>query len=800
MKVIGRKKSLILSTISTAIAVLILVVGWSFFVPATARGEVTTEEFAREVQRVLPVEKSYDYHKRLSTEPVHIQRRNPIAKLQTGEMAIPDKGWKLVWNQKSSPILQTAVADVKDYMNTSMNVQINVEGRNSLDGWQDLKQCIVVGTRDQMPGYGAELKKPKDYEIVVTPEQIMVCGFDERGAMFGLYNLEERMNLREGPFLPADLKTVRHSLYDSRMILSWMGWMQWPDSLLSHLAHDGIDGIYASVTSNPNGDSTTASTSTSLYARALFRAHRQDPAETRDLINRAARYGIKVYTPIIYHYKGTPESEVGLRKLMRDILKDFPDIQGYILLTEGFWYDDWEKLFGASDEYLKNWAVHWTHAVKIVAEECHKVDPDIEVLPWEYNIDPRPQNVEMKRFFIQQLPSDTIPLLTWENGKSFEIDGKKGYLRDYSLNQIGPAEVAIEQIAESRKRGMKVYTKADSFATWQFGTSPYLPFPYQWHKRYEALEKFGVDGTLESWTTGYTPSFMTELRAWYCWTDAPPLEDLLTAIAARDFGVKEKEAVLGAWEHFSRAIQLMPDTGPNMGTNGAIGNPLFFEEGPIRSVSYKNSYLDSGIVTGYLGTNVNPHWPFTIHRLIFYPDFTNKTNKAEIYARNATGVEIGKEEKILPVFLKYLRLSSDEMEKGLKLYRAAALASPESKRHRAVREVVIAENIQRMIQSDHAILEFEDLRLKLAAEKDRQEKLAILDRMKTIVREEIARTELSLVATERDSRLGFQAEQDYTYTPYSLREKLESLHETLEIQLEDLSSELSNNQTDQPVK
>ena len=88
-----------------------------------------------------------------------------------------------------------------------------------------------------------------------------------------------------------------------------------------------------------------------------------------------------------------------------------------------------------------------------------------------------------------------------------------------------------------------------------------------------------------------------------------------------------------------------------------------------------------------------------------------------------------------------------------------------------------------MLLSNHAILEFEDLRLQLAAEQDRQKAGAILDRMETIVREEIARTELSLLAATRDSRLGFQFECDYVYTPYSLREKLESLRETLEKQL-----------------
>jgi hypothetical protein len=360
------------------------------------------------------------------------------------------------------------------------------------------------------------------------------------------------------------------------------------------------------------------------------------------------------------------------------------------------------------------------------------------------------------------------------------MDGMKGFLRDYSLNQIGPAEVTDAQIAEARRRGMKVYCKADTFATWQFGTIPYLPFPYQWYKRYEALERFAVNGTMESHSSGYTPNFMTELRAWYCWSDAPPLEEVLGAIAARDFGTDNREKVLAAWDHFSQAIRLVPDTGPNMGTNNAIGNPLFLEEPPLRTTTFTRSWTDHDKWMGYFGGQINPYWPFTVSRMVFFPDFTNRTNLAEAYARGATGVEVGPEAKVLPVFLKYLRQASDEMEEGLRSYRAAALASPQSKRQRAVREVVVAEHLQRMMQSDHAILEFEDLRLKLAAEGDGQKADAIVGRMENIVREEIARTELSLLAATRDSRLGFQFEQDYVYTPYSLREKIGSLRETLE--------------------
>lgn len=769
---------------NTSMKGVILLVGWALCWTARAQPEVTTEAFAAEVRRVLPTEELYDYHKRLTKEPVHVPRRDGGARPAAGEMALPDQGWRLLWNHRSSLVLSNAVQDFRDYLDKAMGVRVAVEGRDSLEGWQTQKQCVVVGTREQLPGCGVALKAAKDYEIVATPERLVVCGFDERGAMFGLYNLEARMNLREAPFLPKDLKTVRHSLHDTRMVMSWMGWMEWPDALLAHLAHDGFDGIYDSNLANPNGDRTTAETSTDFYARILFRMRKQDPARMRDLIARAGRFGIKVYTPIVYQHLGTPESEAGLRRLVRDILKEFPDIRGYVLLTEGFWYKKWGGGHGASKEYMEDWAQNWSRAVGIVAEECHRVNPAIEILPWEYNIDFRPQNVEMKRYFIQQLPVDTVPLLTWENGKSFEFDGLQGHLIDYAISQVGPAEVTVAQIAEARKRGMRVFSNADTFVCGaQLRTFPHHPFPFQWHARYQALEQHGVNGTLESWSSGYAPSFMTELRAWYCWSDYPPLEQLLGAIATRDFGAGAKDNVLKAWRLFSEAIGLVPDTGPTMGTSGAIGNPLFFQPPPARTATFTRSWTDDVAWMDYLGGELNPYWPFTVSRLVFYPDFSNQANKAEQYARYVSGVESAKDRRVLPAFLKQLRLATGKLGEGLSLYRAAALQSPASKRPVALREVLVAEQIQRMLLSSHAILEFEDLRLQLAAEPDPTHAGKLLDRMEVILRDEIVRTELSLLAATRDSRLGFWFECDYVYTPYSLREKLGVLRETLNEQL-----------------
>lgn len=723
----------------------------------------------------LQEEKPYAYHKKLAGDFTHTWKRNYNDRPTQHEIVIPDKGWDLVYIAPRSVALKTAIDDVAVYFKQSMGVSLEAKERDSLRNWRKLKSGIIVGTREQLPGCGSALKKSKDYEIIVNDKQIIICGYDEAGAMFGIYHLQARLNLREAPFLPKNLRTVRHSLYDTRMALSWMGWMEWTDQLLAHMVHDGFDAIFASVYANPNGDRTTASTSTDFYARLLYQVRHQDPAVIQDLIQRADRFGIKVYTPVIWQYTGTSESEAGLRKLIREIVSRFPEIKGYVLLTEGFWYKQWGGGHGASVEYLQEWAQNWGKAVSIVEDECHRINPSIEVLPWEYNIDFRPQNADIKKYFIRQLPDRAIPMLTWENGKSFTIDDMKGYLRDYSLSQVGPAEVTSAQIEEADKRQMKVYSKVDTFTSWQYGTIPYLPCPYQWFERYKALEKYGVRGTLESWSSGYKPNFIARLRAWTCWSDAPSRDELLEMSAGEIFGKEQKDLVLAAWRHFSAAIKLVPDTGPNMGTNNAVGNPLFFEEPPLRTLTYKYSWSDPSKVV-----DTNPYWPFTVARMVFYPDFNNKVNRAEQYARSATGIDAEKDRLILPVFLKYLRQAADQMEEGLKLYRRAALASPQSKRIGAIKEVIVAEQMQRMMQSDYAILQFEDIRLQWIKETNSTKKNIHLDKMDIILKEELVRTELSLLAATRDSRMGFQFEQDYVYTPYSLREKINLLKETIQ--------------------
>ena len=717
---------------------------------------MTAAEFAAKALPALPIEQPYDFLKVINnwTEPL---RRDPGAKPLSSEMALPAEGWTLSIPAQAGPVLRQAAEDFRDYLGRAMQVRVSLDARASLEGWRTLTRTIVAGTREQMPGCGAELQGRKDYQIVVTPERIAVCGFDERGAMYGLYNLEARMNLRAAPFLPRDLQAVRRSLYGARMTLSGLGWMEWPDRYLSLLAHYGFDSIYASVYVNPNGDIQNVS--------ADYLMKRQDPARMHDLIRRAARYGLDVYCPIMHHLDGTPENEAALRQRVREIVTEFPEIRGYVLLIEGFNYDGWP---GWERKDLRDWVDHWTRGVNVAAEEMHRINPALEVLAWDYNIDFRPSAVELKRYVIDAYAPDVTPLVTWENGKDLERDGEHGYLKDYSINEVGPAEVAAAQIAEARRRGMKVFAKADTFASWQYGTFPYLPFPQQWQARWEALAQNRIDGTMESWSYGFKPNFVAELRAWSSWSNAPSFAELLRSTARREFGPGSEDRVLAAWEHFSKAIRLVPDTGPNMGVTNALGAPLFFEKPQPRAIVVEHSWSMPGIQAG--GVPVNAYWPYAPERVILVPDFSNRTNAAALYASPFS----------LPVFNKYLLLAADEMEAGLRGYRQAALAAPPGKRRGAFREVLLAEQLQRMMRSDEAILEFEDLRLQLGAAGDSTSSARALDRMVTILKEELSRTQAARDAQLRDSRLGFEWEQDYFYTPEVLSQKVSQIRGVLE--------------------
>jgi hypothetical protein len=261
------------------------------------------------------------------------------------------------------------------------------------------------------------------------------------------------------------------------------------------------------------------------------------------------------------------------------------------------------------------------------------------------------------------------------------------------------------------------------------------------------------------------------MRCWCSWSDAPPLDDLLRQIARREFGAGGDDDAIAAWKHFSEAIQTYPDTGPNWGSCNALASPLFFAKPKPRAMTLAHSWTDQSQWSDQ--SQLNPYWPYVPSRLFFWPDFSNRQNAVEGYIHFFT----------VPVFQKYVKLAADRMEQGLQSYRQAALRAPATKQNLAFREVLLAEQLQRMMRSGYAIIEFEGMRLALAKSSDPAEKRDLLAKMTALLREERERTMSSWETARRDSRLGYEWEQDYIYTRDTIAEKLKLLDDTLNCQI-----------------
>jgi hypothetical protein len=96
---------------------------------------------------------------------------------------------------------------------------------------------------------------------------------------------------------------------------------------------------------------------------------------------------------------------------------------------------------------------------------------------------------------------------------------------------------------------------------------------------------------------------------------------------------------------------------------------------------------------------------------------------------------------------------------------------------------LLAEQLQRMMRSENAIIEFEGLRLALAKASDAAEKRELLRKMTGLLEEERERTMASWETARRDSRPGREWEQDYIYTPDTISETIKLLDDTLNGQI-----------------
>jgi len=324
---------------------------------------------------------------------------------------------------------------------------------------------------------------------------------------------------------------------------------------------------------------------------------------------------------------------------------------------------------------------------------------------------------------VERLPESTWLLCISEWGMPFTRGDYSGKVNEYSISIIGPSEQSKRQWDMARARGLKTMAKMQAANTFEISSIPYIPALRRVAQHLSNLTDAKVNGVMLGWTAGGSPSPNLELAAEFAGAVRPTVQEALLAVAARRFGAAAADEVVKAWDLLSDAFGEFPfDLSVCYNGPQSLGpaNLLYAEPTGVVATMCTFPFDD---LDGWRG-------PYSIET------FLSQFQKLSAMWRR--GVEL----------LNQLRTTypSSAMEDEWRIAEAAGIH---------FQSTVNQIRFIQVRQSDHA-------------------------EACNILREEIklARRLIDLVAG--DSRIGFEATNQYGYTRFDLGEKILNCRQLLE--------------------
>jgi hypothetical protein len=722
------------------------------------------------------LEKNYEFRKKMAV--IHQpNRRDPQKQAGKSEIEIGED-WNIVINRSSSEYLINLAKDLQDYLFTSMQVSVLLRRvENPSAAVQMNRRIIVLATKEELPHDGENLMETRSYRLKVSDEQVIVCGFDERGTGQGSYYLEDLMNLREAPLLKRQ-DTCRKPLFSPRMVHSGWGLEEYPNEHLNAIAHAGMDSILVftkDVNTTPAGF-----------------------VDFNQLIERASQFGLDVYAysyirnyyhPQDANAKGYYESTYGA------LFDASPGLKGVILVGEscGFPSKDprttgelraavasqstgkYEKLqtvkqedpFSAqsagalsnSDPERPNpgwWpCTDYPELLTMIRDTVHRRKPDADIVFWTYNWGWAPEKDRVA--LIGNLPERITLMATFEMFERFRKDGITNYCVDYTITFEGPGNYFASEAAAAKARGIKLYTMSNTGGlTWDIGDIPYVPVPYQWNRRHQEIHKarqnWGLSGLMESHHYGWWPSFVSELAKWSFWGPQESMEKTSRLIAERDYGTKAASLVLQAWEAWSEAFRDFVPAREDQSGPGRIGPsyPLVFQSA-VKFPTSEHAMNGSRIFgTNYQPPNNNRQSPGSI--------------RYDIEIRRLSGM-------------------AERWQEGIQCLQQALEHMPQRKRRNGEQLLGLGQFILCAVRTTIHAKRWWQLKISLYAEKSAAKSLLILDELERLAMEEVANVQSAIPWVEADSRLGWEPSMEYVADAKHLRWKIRQVEHMIKHEL-----------------
>lgn len=523
-----------------------------------------------------------------------------------------------------------------------------------------------------------------------------------------------------------------------------------PENYLKRLAATGVNGVWLHGV---------------LYKLAPFPWQpemsvqwEQRLERLRELTERAARYGIRVYlymneprTMPLSFFERHPELRGVTRGDHAALCTSVPEVRAYLMDSVAAICKAAPELGGfftitASENPTNCWSHNTGHEcprcgprgpAEVIAEVNAAIAAGIEAAgsgarllawDWGWGEDWAPEAINL-------LPKQVSHMSVSEWHTPIVRGGIESSVGEYSISAVGPGPRARRHWQAAQEHGLATVAKIQANNTWELAAVPYIPAVANVAAHVEALRDTGVTGLMLGWTLGGHPS--PNLEVVHALGTTAPDGHLLTAdeameqVAVRRFGMAAPE-MLAAWRDISAAFSEFPYH------IGVVYNaPL--QVGPAN--------LLWAAPTGYRATMVGiPYDDLDAWRAIYPPD---------IFSAQLEKVAVG--------FLS----GAEQMRK------AAENADTEEHRQSILEESSITETAALHFQSVANQARFVELRNRIAdVVEDSKEAGALKTTLKEILQAEKALAKRLHDLQTQDSRIGFEATNQYFYTPMDLVEKV----------------------------
>ncbi len=350
-----------------------------------------------------------------------------------------------------------------------------------------------------------------------------------------------------------------------------------PDGLLQRLSASGVDGIWLQALLRQISPPTPT-----------FPEFGQDCQKRlmnlRTLVNRANRYGIEVFLyiseprampPDFFHgredLKGaslrglntmctsTPEVLQWVSDSLAYVFRAVPGLGGVFTISKcenpTSCYSDCTALDAKGCPRCSQ-----RSGPEVIAEINNAIaagvwqgDPEAKVLVWDW-IWPD----EWMEPIVSRLATNAYLLTVSEWDKPLVRGGIASKVDEYSMSAVGPSERAQQRWALARKYGLKTAAKLQVNTTWELSTLPYLPVLDLVAEHCANLAREDMGALMLSWSLGGCPSPNLKLVELFSHEPAPTVSAALHRVATEYYGPAAATDAMNSWSRFSTAFAEYP--------------------------------------------------------------------------------------------------------------------------------------------------------------------------------------------------------------------------------------------------